>query len=194
MTTEPPKEHQHTLLVVDDDQLVVTAITRILSREGYRVLSAHDASEALRVLGGQSVDLMISDIDMPGMSGVELVARVRHLFPDVVRILLSGRGSLDAALAAINEGEVYRFLTKPIGRTVLLEVVKEGIERLEELRRASAARRAASQRSELIQELEREHPGITAVSFLDGAYLLDDERMEKLAQEVRIPGLRALVR
>lgn len=187
-------EPVHTLLVVDDDELVVTAITRILSREGYHVLSAGDASEALRVLGAQPVDLMISDIDMPGMSGVELVSRVRHLFPDVVRILLSGRGSLDAALSAINEGEVYRFLTKPIGRSVLLDVVREGIERLEELRRTNAAQRAASQRNELVQDLEREHPGITAVSFLDGAYLLDDERMEKLASEVRIPGLRAIVR
>lgn len=185
---------QHTLLVVDDDALVVTAVTRILTREGYLVLSAHDASEALRVLGAQPVDLLISDIDMPGMSGVELVARVRQLFPDVVRILLSGRGSLDAALSAINEGEVYRFLTKPIARTVLLDTVREGIERLQELRRNNAAQRAASQRTHLVMDLEREHPGITAVSFLDGAYLLDMERMEKLAAELRMPGLRAIIR
>lgn len=182
-----------TLLIVDDDHLVVTAVSRILMREGYHVLTAIDAAEALRTLSSEPVDILVSDIDMPGMSGVELVARVRTLFPEVVRILLSGRGSLDAALSAINEGEVYRFLTKPIARTVLLDTVREAVERLEELRRTNAAGRVASHRSQLLLELEREHPGITAVPTLDGAYVLEADRLARAARDLSIPSLQALI-
>jgi two-component system, probable response regulator PhcQ len=169
---------KHTLLVVDDDPLVLTALTRMLNRDGYVVLSARDAVEALQVLARGPVDVLISDIDMPGMNGVDLLAEVKARWPDVVRILLSGRGSLEAALKAINEGEVYRFLTKPITRAELTGTVKEAIERLEEIRRAAAAGRAAINRTQLAEALEREHPGITEVALFDGVYVLDIERLD----------------
>jgi len=113
------------------------------------------------------------------MSGVELVARVRRSHPDVVRILLTGQGTLEGALRAINDGEVHRFLTKPWDDEELRATVAQALERLEELRRAQHADTAATRRRTLHTELEREHPGIARVARdSSGAYVIDERRVE----------------
>jgi DNA-binding NtrC family response regulator len=184
----------HSLLIVDDEEYILTTLRRALVRAGYRVVSTTDPAEALAILGREPIDILISDIDMPSMSGIELVTRVKEAHPDVVRVLLSGRGSLETALQAINSGEVYRYLTKPWDQTELLETIGQAIARLEELRRASAANRAAQRRNQLLLDLEKEHPGITTLSLLDGVYVLDVDRLDAIVAKANIPELAALIR
>jgi ActR/RegA family two-component response regulator len=110
---EQAPEQQPTLLLVDDEENILSALIRMLRRDGYRILTATGADDALDVLGRNDVQVVISDQRMPGTSGTELLSKVKEMYPDTVRMVLSGYTDLAAVTAAINEGAIYKFLTKP---------------------------------------------------------------------------------
>lgn len=171
--SDPP----HTLLLVDDEPEILAGLRRTLRREGYRLLTTTSPHEALQLLD-DSVDLIMSDIDMPEMSGLELISRTRRAHPDVVRVLLTGDASLDSAVRAINDGEVHRYLTKPWERDQLCATLREALGRLDELRRSAAVDRTAAARDALLEGLAREHPGIRRVAREDGVYVIDVARLD----------------
>jgi DNA-binding NtrC family response regulator len=173
-----------TVLIIDDEPAVLGALRRTLRRDGHRILTTTDPEEVFALLDREHIDVLISDIDMPGMSGVDLVARARRAFPDVVRILLTGRGSLDTALRAINDGEVYRYLTKPWDDADLRQTIVLAIERQAELKRAAQAERRAEQRRQLLSELEGAHPGISKVVFDGDVYVIDEPRLDEVRKGV----------
>jgi len=104
---------QPTLLLVDDEENILNALIRMLRRDGYRILTATGAEGALDILGRHDVQVVISDQRMPGISGTELLSRVKDMYPNTVRMVLSGYTDLAAVTAAINQGAIYKFLTKP---------------------------------------------------------------------------------
>jgi DNA-binding NtrC family response regulator len=167
-----------TLLVVDDDPGIVKALQRLVRHDGYRVLTASDAEEALRVVSSEPVDIVLSDIDMPGMSGLELMVRLRRNHPGVVRLLLTGRATLAMAVEAINEGEVYRFMTKPWEVADLREVLRQAAARAVQNRKQQAEE-GGDDRDARLAALEREHPGITQVVLSRGVYRIDAERLRE---------------
>ena len=168
----------HTILVVDDEPEILDSLRRTLRDESYRILTTTSAIDALRRIEEGGVDLLLTDQDMPEMSGLELVRRVRRAFPDVVRMLLTGHASLDSAIQAINEGEVHRYLTKPWAKAELRECIRQALDRLDELRRAADAGRRAVVRERLLAELEREHPGLTSIARDGGVYAIDPARLD----------------
>ena len=114
MTASMPR-----ILLVDDEPNVIEGLTRRLRRE-YQIASASDGVQALRVLEEQGeMDIIVSDMRMPNMNGAALLADVCKLYPDMVRILLTGQTDLEAAIAAVNEGQIFRFLVKPCPTDVL---------------------------------------------------------------------------
>lgn len=147
---------QHTILVVDDQPAVLSILRGMLSKGPYTVLSARSAKEAMDILERNSVDVIISDERMPGMSGSDFFAIVRHHFPETVRIILTGYASLDSAIKAINEGEIYRFLTKPCRRQELHAAIEDALaykaKGTEEDRQAS-----------VMASLEKQAPGAARV-------------------------------
>jgi two-component system, probable response regulator PhcQ len=173
----------HTVLFVDDEPSVLAALRRTLRGVGHRVLTAETPQEALELLGRERVDLLVSDIDMPVMNGIDLIAQVRRQHPSVVRVLLTGRGSMETALRAINDGEVFRYLTKPWSSDELRTIIAAGLARLDGMRQVAAADELAQRRRRLLARLEADHPGITEVP--SGTYVL-------AAQLPRIPFLSAL--
>lgn len=179
-----------TILCVDDEPEVLEGLRRTLRREPYRLLTATSAAEALRTIAADSVDVIVSDIDMPGTNGLELVARIRREHPEIVRLLLTGDASLEAAIDAINQGEVHRFLTKPWDNDELRRTLHDAIDRLDELRRAATAAAAVSVRDQLLESLERSHPGITRIERTDGVYAVDGARLAAWSRAVADPVLR----
>jgi two-component system, probable response regulator PhcQ len=167
----------HTILIVDDEPEILDGLRRTLRDESYRILTTISA-DALRRMEQGGVDLLLTDLDMPEMSGLELVSRVRSSFPDIVRMLLTGHASLDSAMQAINDGEVHRYLTKPWSKGELRETIRQALDRLDELRRAADATRRALVREHLLAELEREYPEITDVTLDAGVYVLDAARLD----------------
>jgi adenylate cyclase len=101
------------ILIVDDEPLIRQALVRALSGENYELLQAPGGQEALDILQKRGVDLILSDLVMPGMDGLELLKHARVVRPDALRIVLTGHADLDMAVRAINDGAVYRFLLKP---------------------------------------------------------------------------------
>lgn len=104
---------EKTLLLLDDENNILRALTRVLRRDGYRILTTTSVHEAFSLLAENDVQVIISDQRMPEMSGTEFLSRVKAIHPDTVRIVLSGYTDLKSVTEAINEGSIYKFLTKP---------------------------------------------------------------------------------
>jgi len=101
------------LLLVDDEHNITRSLSRVLRHEGYEILTANSGEQGLELLQSNHVGVVISDQRMPGMSGTEFLSRVRALYPETIRIVLSGYTDLKTITEAINEGEIYKFISKP---------------------------------------------------------------------------------
>lgn len=137
-----------TLLLVDDEQNILSALKRLLRRDGYQILTANSGQEGLELLAGNQVDVILSDQRMPGMNGVEFLRTAKGTYPDTVRIVLSGYTELQSVTDAINEGAVYRFLTKPWEDQLLRDHIEEAFQHKEmadENRRLNLQVRTANQ-------------------------------------------------
>jgi two-component system sensor histidine kinase/response regulator len=122
---------KHTILCVDDEKDNVDALERLF-RKKYRVKKAISGEEALSLLGEEpTVSLIISDQRMPHMTGVEFLEKSIQHVPSAMRILLTGYTDIDSVIAAINTGQIYRYLTKPWDPVDLAKTVDTAIERYE---------------------------------------------------------------
>lgn len=106
-------EHKPTLLLLDDEENILRALARVLRRDGYRILATTSVKEAFSLLAANEVQVIVSDQRMPEMSGTEFLSEVKAIHPETVRIVLSGYTDLKSVTDAINEGAIYKFLTKP---------------------------------------------------------------------------------
>ncbi len=178
------------LLIVDDEENVRHAVARALRGEGYELRFAGSGMEALTLLRLEPADMVLSDHMMPEMTGLELMRQVAKEFPNTLRIILTGYADLETAIAAINEGEIYRFLTKPWDQVELQLTVRLGFDRLLLERENRHLLATVKRQSDFIRALEIEHPGISAVRRdAGGAVVIEDE--EILQQYVTTLGIRA---
>jgi two-component system probable response regulator PhcQ len=179
---------EHTVLFVDDEPNVVHGLRRALRREPYKLIEAGSAKDALRILANVPVDVIVADEQMPGMTGTELLAEVRERHPEVMRIILTGQASLETALHAINEGEVYRFLTKPCNHADLAVTVRHALQHKDLVSEAQRLIRTVDRQTAVLEQIERDNPGITKLrTTTDGAIVIDDDLpqdFEKFMQEL----------
>jgi len=152
-----------TILFVDDEPSVLRAIKRTLMDAPFDVLSAFDAGEALAILKSRPIDVLVSDIDMPGMDGLRLVSLARREHPGTLRMLLTGQSTLSRALHAINEGEVARFFPKPFDPFTFRQTLEALADRIDRVRRDGEESASAIRRKELCQWVEASFPGATHV-------------------------------
>lgn len=102
-----------TVLFVDDEVRLLQSLKRGMMDEPYRSLFANSGAEALELMKKEKVHVIVTDMRMPEMNGLELLRHVRELYPDVVRMVLSGYTQISTLLTAINDGHIYKFITKP---------------------------------------------------------------------------------
>ncbi|WP_005037507.1 HD domain-containing phosphohydrolase [Holophaga foetida] len=121
------------ILFVDDDSMVLQGLQRSLRsmRADWDMVFLDNATSALEMLATHPFELIVSDMRMPGMNGIELLSRTREQFPDTVRIMLTGNADLQTAVDAVNQGNVYRFLTKPCDTDDLIRVLNQGLRQQE---------------------------------------------------------------
>ncbi len=110
---QPGDPSAFTLLFVDDEEGVLRAMRRIFLDENYQVLTARDAREALQIMESRPVQLVVSDHRMPGMSGAQLLKEIKERWPETIRIMLTGHADVHSIMGAVNEGAVFKFITKP---------------------------------------------------------------------------------
>ena len=118
-----------TVLLVDDEPSVLSALRRLFRTQGYRIEQCTSGADALALLQHTPVDLVVSDMRMPGMDGASFLAQVRAADPSVVRILLTGYADISATIAAINDGAIHRYIAKPWDDNDLLLVVNDALQR-----------------------------------------------------------------
>ena len=116
--------HVPTVLFVDDDVDLTAGLRLMLRKERFRVLTCNSPFEALEILAREPIDVVVSDDQMPVMSGAELLAKLRDEYPDVVRILLTGQTDIKRAVNAVNDASVFRFLLKPCDRPFLVATIE----------------------------------------------------------------------
>ncbi|MBI5213263.1 MAG: response regulator [Nitrospirae bacterium] len=121
---------RYNILIVDDEPNVISSLKRIFIDEPYDIYEANSASEGLAVFEKKHpIHVVISDERMPEVSGSEFLAAVRNKYPRTIRILLTGYASIEAAMKAINKGEIFRFFTKPWEETEIRDAVRAAIVR-----------------------------------------------------------------
>ena len=151
------------VLIVDDEPSVLSALKRVFIEEPCEIRTADSGERGLELLAIEPFKAVISDERMPGMGGAEFLATVKDRHPEVARILLTGYASLEATMKAVNDGEIYRFFTKPWDEYQLTLAVRSAIERYdleaENRRLLSTVRRQATE----LRALEEKYPGITRV-------------------------------
>jgi response regulator RpfG family c-di-GMP phosphodiesterase len=146
------------ILCVDDEPHILSALRRLFRVQGHEVLTADSARAGLELLAAHPVDLVISDMRMPEMDGVEFLERARALRPDALRLLLTGHADVAQIMDAVNRGEIYRYITKPWDDTEIMLVVRHAFERSaleqEKLRLEALTLRQNEQLRELNHGLE----------------------------------------
>jgi EAL domain-containing protein (putative c-di-GMP-specific phosphodiesterase class I)/CheY-like chemotaxis protein len=113
------------VLFVDDDPTLISLLQRVFKDEGYLVLTSNDAAGAFELLATHDVGVIVSDQRMPHMSGTEFLHRVKDIYPHTMRIILSGYSEMSDVVDAVNQGSIYKFITKPWRAEQLKNVIRE---------------------------------------------------------------------
>jgi DNA-binding NtrC family response regulator len=167
------------VLLLDDEPNVTAGLKRALHSEPWKILTAATTGGAFDILSREAVDVVVSDERMPGMSGSQFLSEVRKKYPHTIRMILSGQADLEAAVRAINEGEVYRFLLKPCNPADLRITIRQALEHKQLVELSRKLLREYEKKQTLLDELERANPGITLVTTDEhGAICMDDEDEE----------------
>lgn len=176
---------QHTVLLVDDDWEILELFRHMLRRETFEVETARTALDAFNVLATRPVAVVIADERMPGMSGTELLTRIQIEYPDIIRMMVTGQASVELAMRAINEGQVFRFLTKPVRSSALIATLREAIAAWDQRRDQPVGGADTRRRASEIAALESEWQGLMHVKRdQSGAIVVDDSDAD-LAEVLR---------
>jgi type II secretory ATPase GspE/PulE/Tfp pilus assembly ATPase PilB-like protein/FixJ family two-component response regulator len=157
---ETAERPSYRILFVDDEENVLSAMRRIFRQENYAIFTAGSAAEALEILEKESVHVVISDHRMPGMTGADLLRKIKSLYPRTIRIMLTGYADVDAIMGAINEGAVYKFITKPWNDEDLRLTVSLALEQFDLIRENESLKKQREAQDKKIKQLSR----ITAVN------------------------------
>ena len=183
-------EKKHSVLFVDDEQRVLKSLKRGLIGEPYRALFALSGMEALEILAAQSVQVIVSDMKMPEMNGLELLQEVARKYPDVIRIVLSGYSHTSTVLAAVNEGRIFRYITKPWSidndiKPALMDAIERFDRRVEE---RSEAKRLQVDNLQLQDELDDGRKTVSRTKKVAGELYLRKTNAQRRSLE-RVQGI-----
>ncbi len=114
-----------TILFVDDELSILSTLKRLLRREPYDILTAESGQQGLDILANKAVNIVISDMRMPHMSGAEFLQQVKQHYPHTKRIIMSGYADIDAVVDAVNQGGICHFISKPWDNDELKTIISE---------------------------------------------------------------------
>src|SRR5574341_499047 len=141
------------ILVVDDEAVIVKFLARVLEREGYTVYSVSNGLEALRVLDRMPIDLLLTDIKMNGMGGIELLQEARTRYPNMAIILLTGHATIESAITALREG-ASNYLLKPVKNEDVVAAVREALQKQDREKRRDKLESIAANFAQALDYIE----------------------------------------
>jgi len=152
---------EHNVLIVDDEPHVLHALSRLLRDEAYALSTTTQPAEVVDLVKRAPVSLIVSDYEMPEMTGIDLLAAVKTIRPETVRIILTGKADMQATIRAINEGEVFRFITKPWDDDDLKITIRHALMQYDLWADNRRLLRTVDAQQQALEEIERQYPGIT---------------------------------
>ncbi len=173
-----PVDGTFTLLFVDDEVNVLNALRRIFMEENYRILTASSGAEALKIMEDTRVHLVVSDHRMPGISGAELLREIKERWPQTIRIMLTGNADIQAVMGAVNEGAVYKFITKPWNDDDLRLTVSLALQQyslIQENRKLKEMAKEQQLKIRNYSNLFDEYRGILGSILVKGGYISHDQ-------------------
>lgn len=116
------------VLFIDDDQSTLSSVRRALIDEPYELITLDQPQKVLEIMAQHDISVIITDMMMPGMDGLNLLNMVKEKYPGAIRMLISGHADINGLLEAINKNIIYKFITKPVNDDDLKSIVHQGIE------------------------------------------------------------------
>ncbi len=169
---------EYNVLLVDDEKNVLNSLKRLFRKEPYNLILATTAEEGIEKLSEMEFQVIMSDYRMPGKNGVEFLKEVKKICPESIRMLLSGYADIDAIIKAVNEGEIYKFLTKPWNDDELKITVKRAVEQYElQKENMTLTRKLKSLNKSLEEKVEAR---TKELKMRNDVLLLSQEVMERL--------------
>lgn len=178
-------QNRYTILFVDDEERILKALARIFLDENYEILTAANGSEALEIMSAKRVHLVVSDHRMPGMTGAEFLRHVKERWPETIRIMLTGYADVQSIMGAVNEGAVYKFITKPWNDEDLRLTVSLALQQyalLQENRKLREITKKQEQKIKGYSALFNENRGMLG-SILVKAGVIDDAALKRAEKE-----------
>ena len=160
--------HKHKILIVDDEEYVLNSLRRELKGEFFDIVTTTDPQEAVAHAKCGDVSLIISDHQMPQMTGVEMFKEIKMINPRIIRIMLTGKADLQDTTNAINEGEVFRFIRKPWDDIDLKITIRHALMQYDLWTQNQYLKSEVMRQQKTLMKLEREYPGITQRGKIKG--------------------------
>jgi signal transduction histidine kinase len=153
-------DRSHTILVIDDEPDVVRSVKDLL-RLDYNVIATTNPAEAMDRLGRGGIHVAMTDQRMPGMTGVQLLTEIRNQYPEIIRLLFTGYADMKAVIDAVNQGQIYRYITKPWDADELQLIIREACSQYDLL----------AERKQLMHDLERTNTELQKSDELKAAFI-----------------------
>ncbi len=181
MEKEPCK-----ILFVDDEENILGSMRRLMIGEPYICHFANSGEEALRLMKSIKMDIVISDMKMPSMTGLELMKQIKELYPDTVKIILSGYAQITQVIATVNQIDLFKFLLKPWKNEEIIQVLKESEEYLKSI----------EQRKQMLSDVEKKkdmYQKLMQYKELEVSGLIDDINSIKIISEKIIQDIKFFI-
>ncbi len=179
---------EHTVVIVDDEEHVLNALKRLLHDENYTLSTTTRPTDVVDVLARAPISLIISDYEMPDMTGIDLFKTVKKTNPETIRILLTGKADMKATIRAINEGEVFRFITKPWDDDDLKITIRHALMQHDLWSENRRLLSAVNAQKRALEELEQQYPGITrgpeAKRGASEFFVIDEQALPETMEEL----------
>ncbi|MCP4652161.1 MAG: response regulator [Candidatus Omnitrophica bacterium] len=174
-----------TILIVDDEPHILSSLKRILEDDSREILTAKDAEEGWKILQDYGeVELIICDNKLPGMMGVDFLIKVKRLYPDTIRILITGYPDLGSAMDAINRVHIWRYILKPVEVEELRILVRQAFDYHSILKENRALLRIVRQQAEWFKALEEKHPKIVPEDIKESAaYATGEKHVSEIIED-----------
>lgn len=172
---------KHKVLFVDDEQNILNTLKIELRGCDFELLLAYSGAETLKILEKEQISVVISDMRMPEMNGVEMLTKVRELYPQTIRMILSGYSEINSILASINEGKIYRYITKPWDIEDLKIIIKQALEYYDIIDERNQLKKLDKLKDDFIGLVTHElnTPITVILSYIDALYLKVAETEEE---------------
>jgi response regulator RpfG family c-di-GMP phosphodiesterase len=168
---------QHTILFVDDEENILSSFKRLLRNENYTILALDNPREVKSIMEHTVVSLIISDQRMPEINGLDLLKEAKELYPDTVRILLTGYADVQVAIKAINEGGVYRFISKPWSDEELRIAIRQSLAYYDLIMDNKVLLQMVQKQKDALNEVQNKYPDVADLPQMkDGAYVIENQQ------------------